>query len=132
MLKLIYTETSLHLELFATNLADWIDRRFHFAKSIGEPISVGEQKAAFSLPDLICDPTTINFHLHRERVTSVTVSRCDLDRVEIELNGYWLSTHLDSVEGIFVTQLPTTVESYLWELWQRGNNRSIAGDGVVG
>jgi hypothetical protein len=132
MLKLIYTETSLHLELFAANLADWIDSRFHFANTIGEPISVGEQKAAFSLPDRICDPTTVGFHLHRERVTNVTVSRCDLDRVEIELNGYWLSAHLDSVEGIFVTQLPTPVESYLWELWQQGDNRSIAGDGIVG
>jgi hypothetical protein len=132
MLKLIYTETAPHLELLTFNLENWVEQRLAFAIATGQKMFVSSEKASFLLPDLICEATAVNRFLDRERVKNVTAYRCDLDRVEIGLTGYWLSTHLYSAEGVFVTQLPDRVESYLWELWRSADSRSIASDGVVG
>ncbi len=131
MLKLIYTEAAPHLELLTSNLDDWVEQRLGFATSTGEKIFVSAEKASFLLP-LVCEATALNFYLARENVTTVKASKCDLDRVEIELTGYWLSNRLHSAEGIFITRLPDRVESYLWELWYGANHRSVASDGAIG
>lgn len=132
MLKLIYTETSLHLELLTCDLHQWVKQRLMFATSIGETMFVTAEKASFLLPDIICEATAINFYLYREGVKTVTVNRCDLDLVEIGLTGYWLSPHIDLVEGIFITQLPDRVENYLCQLWCSANDRSITSDSTIG
>lgn len=132
MLKLIYTETSLHLEVLDADLANWLDLRSLFANSVGEQMFISAETATFLLPDSVSNPVTINFQLCHEESTLVTVYRCDVDRVEVELSGYWLSSQPESIEGIFVTQLPATVEFYLWELWNRANDRSPSNDGVCG
>jgi hypothetical protein len=132
MLKLIYTETSLHLELLTCNPHEWVEQRLIFASSIGQTMFVNAQKASFTLPDLVCEPTAINFYLYREGVKTVTVNRCDVDRVEIGLTGYWLSTHIDRVEGIFIAQLPEPVENYLCQLWCIANDRAITSDRSIG
>lgn len=132
MLKLIYTETSLHLELLTCDPQQWVEQRLMFATSIGEAMLVTAEKASFLLPDVICEATAINFYLYREGVKTVTVNRCDLDLVEIGLTGHWLSTHTDRVEGIFITQLPDRVENYLWQLWCSANDRSITSDRAFG
>jgi hypothetical protein len=132
MLKLIYTETSLHVELLTSDLENWVEQRLLFAASTGQTIFVAEEQASFLLPEVVCEATAVNFYLNREGVKSVTANRCDFDRVEIGLTGYWLSHRADSAEGIFVTKLPARVESYLWQLWWSANTRSVASDGVVG
>ena len=132
MLKFIYTETALYLELLSSDLEEWVEQRLMFATSTGEIIFVSEEKATFLLPDLICEATALNLYLHHQGVKTVTVNRCDLDRVEIGLTGYWLSTHMDSAEGIFVAQLPDRVEFYLWQLWCSANSLSVPSDGVMG
>ena len=132
MLKLIYTETSLQLELLAADLDCWIEQRSSFYTSVGQRIFSSVEKVTFLLPSLICEPIAISLYLHRERVQNVTVNRCDRDRVEIELTGYWLSTDLESVEGIFVTRLPDRVESYLSQLWLSANSPSAIGDRAIG
>jgi hypothetical protein len=132
MLKLIYTEAAPHLELLTSNLEDWVEQRLGFATSIGEKTFVSAVKASFLLPELVCEATALNFYLDRENVTTVKASKCDLDRVEIELTGYWLSNRMHSAEGIFITRLPDRVESYLWELWYSANRRSVASDGAIG
>ena len=132
MLKLIYTETALHLELVTADLDDWIEQRLTFATSISETLFANAEKANFLLPESICEAEAVNFYLHNQGVESVTAHRCDLDRIEIGLTGYWLSTHTDSAEGIFVSQLPDRVESYLWQLWVSANSHSFASDGAIG
>ncbi len=131
MLKLIYTETDLHLELLNSDLDDWVENRLQFSTSTGETIFVSADNATFLLPELICETTAVNFYLHRQGVKTVTVNRCDLDRVEIGLTGYWLSNDLDGDEGIFVTQLPDRVELYLWQLWCSANVQPAMSDGVI-
>ena len=121
MLKLIYTETALHWELITTDIEAWVEQRLSFAASIAATILLSSEKATFLLPDLICEATAANFYLDSQGVQTVTVNRCDRDRVEIELTGYWLCSCANSAEGIFVTQLPDRVESYLWQLWSSAN-----------
>ncbi len=132
MLKLIYTETSLHLELLNSDLDRWIDLRSRLYTSIGQTIFASAQTATFLLPSLICEPTAMSLYLHCQGVQSVSVDRIDFDRVEIGLTGYWLSTDFDSVEGIFVTKLPDRVESYLSELWCSANSQSVTSDRAIG
>ena len=132
MLKLIYTETAVHLELLTADLDNWIEQRLIFATNTGEPLFANAEKANFLLPEQLCEATAVNFYLHSQGVKNVTAHRCDLDRIEIGLTGYWLSTHTDSAEGIFVSQLPDRVESYLWQLWLSANTHSFASDGALG
>ncbi len=128
MLKLIYTETALHLELITIDIEVWVERRQIFAESIAETILLSAEKATFLLPDLICEATAANFYLYRQGVQTVTVNPCDRDQVEVELTGYWLCSNTDSAEGIFVTQLPDRVESYLWQLWLNANTLPVSAD----
>jgi hypothetical protein len=131
MLKLIYTETDLHMELLTANLEDWVEQRLLFSDSIAEIIFLSSETASFLLPTTICEATAINFYLYHQGATTVTANYCDLDRVEIGLTGYWLSSDPNSAQGIFVTKLLDRVEFYLWQLWCSGNSRSAMIDRVV-
>jgi hypothetical protein len=132
MLKLIYTETAPYLELLTAHLEDWIEQRLSFAVATGEQLFVSAERASFLLPNLVCDIKAASLYLQHAEVTTVTVQRCDLDRIEIGLTGYWLATHPDCAEGIFVTQLPEQVESYLWQLWCHAHSPSVASNGAIG
>jgi hypothetical protein len=132
MLKLIYTENLLHLEALESDLLEWIERQQRFAASVGEQLVVSQSAAAFLLPTALSEAAAINDRLRYEGVTTVTATRCDIDRVEIGLQGYWLATDLDTVEGAFVTQLPERVETYLYQLWDRAQFSTLANDNVLG
>jgi hypothetical protein len=125
MLKLIYTDAALHIELLTADVEDWVEQRLLFAISTQERIFVRSEQAAFLVPEFICEASAVNLYLRHQGVKTVTASRCDLDQVEIGLAGYWISKDIDSAEGIFVTQLPDQVESYLWQLWFNANNPSV-------
>jgi hypothetical protein len=139
MLKLIYTETNLHMELLTTDLEYWVKQRLLFSDTTGEIIFLSSETASFLLPTTICEATAINFYLYHQGATTVTAHYCDLDSIEIGLTGYWLSTDPDSAQGIFVTQLrerlavcdSNRVELYLWQLWCSGNSQSAMSDRVV-
>ena len=131
MLKLIYTETDLHMELLTTDLEDWVEQRLLFSNSTGEIIFLSSGTASFLLPTTICEATAVNFYLHHHGATTVTADYCDLDSIEIGLTGYWLATDPDSDRGIFVTQLLDRVEGYLWQLWCNGNTNSVMSDRVI-
>ena len=131
MLKLIYTETDLRMELLTTDLEDWIEQRLLFSDSTGEKVFLSSETASFLLPTTICEATAINFYLHQQGVKTVTANYCDLDSIEIGLTGYLLSPDPDSAQGIFVTKLLDRVEFYLWQLWCSGNSRSAMSHRVV-
>jgi hypothetical protein len=131
MLKLIYTETDLHLELLTADVENWVEQRLLFSRSIGEIIFLSSEHASFLLPEAICETTAVNFYLHHQGAKNVTVDRGDRGQVEIGLTGYWLSTDLDNTQGIFVTQLPDRVEFYLWQLWCSGNSQPAMSDEIV-
>ena len=131
MLKLIYTETDLHIELLTVDLEDWVEQRLLFSNSTGETIFLSPEQASFLLPEIICEAITVNWYLALQGATTVTANLCDLDSIEIGLTGYWLSTDSDSAHGIFVTQLPDRVEFYLWQLWSSANSQSVMSDRAI-
>ncbi len=131
MLKLIYTETDLHMELLTANLEDWVEQRLLFSDSTGEIIFLSSETASFLLPTTICEVTATNFYLYHQGAKNVTANHCDLDSIEIGLTGYWLSTDPNSAQGTFVTKLFDRVELYLWQLWCSGNSRSAMSNRVV-
>jgi hypothetical protein len=116
MLKFIYTEPGLHVELVDANLIDWIDRRLKFSKGY-EDLSVRAERAFFLLPNRFSELVMLDCYLRCDRVNTVSIESCDENYVEIGLSGYWLSVGADIAEGIFVTQLPDRIESYLWQLY---------------
>lgn len=117
MLKIIYTETGLHLERLTVDRQQWIDCRLKFADSIGEPMSVSKQRATFPIPSPICEFPLVDADLKTAEANTVTIDRCDLDYIEIGLTGYWLSVHQDSAEGIFVCQQTEKLELSVWQMW---------------
>lgn len=123
MLKIIYTETGLHLELLAVDRDDWIARRLQLATSIGERLTVSRARATFPLPDPIAQVTA---ELHKAGTSTVTVHYCDRDYVEVGLIGDWIGAHVYSDEGIFITTLPHRVESCLLQLWQAAQEQLVA------
>jgi hypothetical protein len=137
MLKFIYTETALHLELLSIDLADWVDRRHRFAASTGELISMSALRATMLLPAPLGKVAEVEWFLRSEGVCNVTIQHCDLDHMEIAFTGEWISTatatsESDLVEGIFITRSTDRVEAYLWQLWYAANCQLLAGDGVMG
>jgi hypothetical protein len=126
MLKIIYAETGQHLEPIAAESPtaklrqrdDWIAERLKFAQSIGQTLLVSQERATFMLPNSIGDVTEIDTCLNSLGAEMVTVDCCDLGWVEIELVGSWISTDFDRAEGVFVTEQPDRVESYLLQLWE--------------
>jgi hypothetical protein len=123
MLKIIYSETGLHLEILTVDRNDWITDRIQFATSIGERLTVSKTRAAFSLPQPIWK---VEACLQMAGTNNVTVQPCDLDYVEVGLIGDWISTDRDSEEGIFIARLPDRVEFCLWELWQVAKEELVA------
>jgi hypothetical protein len=137
MLKFIYTETALHLELLSVDLADWVEHRRRFAASTGEPLSIGTARATMLLPAPLEKVMEVERYIRDEGEPNVTIHQCDLDHMEIAFSGDWLSTlteliEPEPVEGIFITQLADRVEAYLWQLWYAANCQLVAGDGVMG
>ena len=131
MLKLIYTETGLHIELLTIDLEDWVEQRLLFSNSTSEIIFLSSGTASFLLPTTICEATAINFYLYHQGAKNVTANYCDLDSIEIGLTGYWLATDPDSDRGVFATELLDRVEFYLWQLWCSGNSHLVMSDGVI-
>jgi hypothetical protein len=126
MLKIVYTETGLHLELLTVDLDEWIAGRRNFAKSIGELMLVSKERATFMLPNQICDLRVVKDYLRKLGVRTITINQCDRDWVEIGLAGSWICTDIDSAEGIFVTTQLDRVESYLFQLWQAAKTELVA------
>jgi hypothetical protein len=124
MLKFIYSEAGLHLELLDADLGDWIDRRLKFSRGY-EDLSVKAERAFFLLPDRIGEILILDFYLQCDRVKTVTIESCDENYLEIGLSGYWLSVGADLAEGIFITQLPDRIEAYLYEMYKTAKDPSI-------
>ncbi len=118
MLKIIYTETGLHLERLTVDRKQWIAHRLKFAASVGEPMTASKQRATFPLPSPVCELPAVELDLFNVAPNTVTVDRCDFDCVEVGLTGYWLSIDRDSAEGIFVCQQTEQLELSLWQMWQ--------------
>jgi hypothetical protein len=126
MLKFMYTEAGLHLELLNANLGDWVEQRLKFSRGY-EDLSVRAERAFFLLPDRLGEIIMLDFYLRCDRVKTVTIESCDENYLEIGLSGYWLSVAADLAEGIFITQLPDRIEAYLYQLYKTAKDPLVVG-----
>jgi hypothetical protein len=131
MLKFIYTEAELHLELVTADLEDWVARRVRFGSNYEQLCAIAT-RAFFPLPDRLSEVTILDFYLRCEGVDTVTIEPCDAEHVEIGLSGYWLSANGEIIEGVFVTELPDRIEAYLCRLYSTAQDRSVVGTVTIG
>jgi hypothetical protein len=123
MLKLIYTETDLHIEKLSASVEDWVSQRVLLALRVGDRVTIEPINASFSLSTNLAGWSDLEYLICREASESVSFSICDADSMEIGLEGYWLSHQKQSEEGVFVTHLPAQVETALLEMWQAHHYR---------
>jgi hypothetical protein len=125
MLKLIYTETNLHIEKLTIGVEDWIGQRVLLALRAGQQVAFEPLHASFGLSPHWAGWPDLEYLICREASEQVSLSLCDADLIEIGLEGYWLS-YGRGEDGVFVAQLPTQVETALVESWQAHHQGSIA------
>lgn len=130
MLKFIYSEADLQLELVNANLEDWVAQRVKLGNSY-EHLCAIAARVCFPLPNLLCDLTILDAYLMSERVETVTIELCDAEHVEIGVSGYWVSPNADTLEGVFVAELPDCIEAYLCRLYSATQDRSIVGTETI-
>jgi hypothetical protein len=121
MLKLIYTETDLHIEKLSSSVEEWVSQRVLLALRVGNKISVEPTGASFGLSTSLAGWPELEHLIGREASEAVSLSVCEL--IEIGLEGYWLCQNPLSEEGIFVTHLPSIVENTLLAMWETFNSR---------
>jgi hypothetical protein len=111
MLKLIYTETDLHMEKLSASLEEWVSQRVLLALRVGTKISVEPTGASFGLSTSLAGWPELEKLIGREASEAVSLSVCDDELIEIGL------------EGVFVTHLPPIVEKTLLDMWEIFNSR---------
>lgn len=118
MLKLIYTETGMHMELVATSLESTISQRALLAISLGYSLHIEAGQASFLLP--ADEPGLVELELAfcQERATQISLDLVDDGFIEVTMGGSWLSRGAEVHEGIFLTAMSETVEFWLYQLWK--------------
>jgi hypothetical protein len=122
MLKLIYTETDLHIEKLSASVEEWVSQRVLLALRVGNKISVEPTGASFGLSTSLAGWPELEHLIGREASEVVSLSVCDDELIEIGLEGYWLCQNPLSEEGVFVTHLPVIIENTLLTMWETFNN----------
>lgn len=125
MLKLTYTENSLHLEHLGEPMEEWIAARVIFNLRLGQGISVQPSHAAFLVPVGLPLVKHLQAQMARQQDPDIGVCVSDRDYLEISLQGTWISSEVNtpldgdaSHQGVFVTSLPYGVEFLLLKVWQ--------------
>jgi hypothetical protein len=112
MLKVTYTDTGLFLEYCPEPLDLLLSDRVCTVVHSQQAITIQPMHANLLLP----------VHLIRnqglETVSSLRVTFCDRDWVEITLSGLWVTETLEQEVGIFLTELDPRLEQRLLRLWQ--------------
>lgn len=121
MLKLTYTENGFYLERLAQPLEEWVTARVILALRAGTSLCVEPSTASFLLP---ADMPQLR-HLERqgEGEDAIALSVCDAEYVEVSLQGTWMTSKSDGVEGVFVTSMSYIIEFFLLKLWEESQIR---------
>ena len=123
MLKLIYTETDLHMEKLSASVEEWVSQRVLLALRVGNKISVEPIGASFGLSTSLAGWPELERLIGQEASEAVSLSVCDDELIEIGLEGYWLCQNPLNAEGVFVTHLPSIIENTLLAMWETFNDR---------
>ncbi|RUS98633.1 hypothetical protein DSM106972_080190 [Dulcicalothrix desertica PCC 7102] len=117
MLKLTYAENSFDLEYIDQLWENWINTRVVLALQSGCNIHVKNITASFTIKLDSFEFDELSKAVKNDN--KIEICYCDVDVVEISLKGVWLSSNVDSEEGVFVTALNTLTEFYLVAVEQK-------------
>lgn len=119
MLKLTYTETDFKIECLPQSLEEWVQGRVILSLRVGTRLLVEPSTASFLLPT-VCS----GLHLLEAEMLSgsshsaIALYVCDAEYVEVCLQGTWIVSDAESVEGVFVIAISERTELLLVKLWQ--------------
>lgn len=126
MLSLQYTKQGLFLEQLNSSLESWLMQRFILAVRTGQVLHLSPGYVYLRLPRAIAQVTELELALWLEPHLGVLLYPADVDFVEVNLPGFWLSQAIDAEAGIFVTTLSPAVEQHLLDLWDADRASSTA------
>ena len=112
MLKVIYTETGLHLEYSPEPLSQVLGDRVYTYAWAQRPMTMQPIAANIPLAAALVQA------LAWTQLQDFELTRCDRDWFEVTLSGLWLTEEPDAETGIFVTELEMRLEQRLLSLWQ--------------
>jgi hypothetical protein len=116
MLKVTYLESGLYLEFLQETIEDWIALRVVFALRLGQRLVLERSTASLLLPTDLVKTSGLEAALRHEE--GVTLAVCDLNDLEVSLQGTWVSSSMDETEGVFVAALNPAIEQVLLQVWQ--------------
>lgn len=116
MLKVTYLESGLYLEFLQETIEDWIALRVVLALRLGQRLVVERSTASLLLPIDLVKASGLETVLQHEK--AVTLAVCDVNDVEVSLQGTWISSSADESEGVFLVALNPAVEQVLLQVWQ--------------
>lgn len=132
MLKLIYSDTGLHLEYLSDSLEAVISRRVLLGLRLGQTTYVEPGWASLTLPACLPDLPLLQLLVRQQRLkpdylhadsgwnqAEMTLRPADALNIEVSLTGVWLTSSAHSDEGIFLAQLDDNIEALLSCLWQQ-------------
>jgi hypothetical protein len=121
MLKFAYTNNNVHLEVLPETLSEWISARVMFCVYSSNPIFVTPETASLLIS---ADTNTFNYldqALDQEIIEVVQVNDED---IEVILKGVWVTSNVDSEDGIFVTTMSYDTEFFLSQIFLEEQNLS--------
>lgn len=117
MLKLMYTDTGIHIEQIAQTIDGFIAVRSAFAASVGQTLVCEAGRAAFLVA---ADGSTYTV-LTRIVDPLIGICLCDAEFIEVNVAGFWLAVDTDSDSGIFAAAFDRVTEDDLLMLWNHSS-----------
>lgn len=117
MLKFTYAETGIHLERLTQSLEATIVQRVLLAIRAEKTLLLQSGTASFLLPDTLPELNRL-LEIAIQSEEQICLYRGDADFVEICLHGIWLTSDVNSDEGVFLSDLTEAAECLIAHSWQ--------------
>jgi hypothetical protein len=117
MLKMMYTDTGIHIEQIAQTVDGFIAARSAFAATVGQTLICEAGRAAF----LVNASASAYAVLTRIVDPMIGVCVCDVEFIEVSVAGFWMAVDTDSESGIFVAAFDRITEADLMMIWNQSS-----------
>ena len=118
MLKFTYSETGICLEQLSQSVEHVISQRTLLAVRTQSRILVEPCSASFLLPTDLDQLQALQQLVERNQTEwAIALSAADTEYVEVSVQGLWLCSEPETVEGVFILSLTAELEALIAELW---------------
>lgn len=121
MLKLTYTDSNFQIERLNESLTDWLNLMISLYLCAAKRISIEPCAASFLIAGDLPGWTELEALIAENR-ENIEFDICDSEYMEVSLRGIWISSEINTCEGIFVCDLTPKLERVFDRL------RSISSD----